>query len=156
MDLSGSDDSGIHLLRTLTGGHFNQYIQSDGHTTVATIRDTNPWIHFDVPDGFLFYNVERVPVEVTVQVYGGSSSEQVGFNFYYDAVGGMRTSPWQWIDVGSRDIFTYKVRMNDAIFAGREGYDLRLNMGGSADGVRLVNITMRKLLPGSANSDGRR
>lgn len=156
LDYSGSDPAGIHALRNLPGGRYSIYHLQDGHTTYATGRDTDPWIYLDIPDGFLFYNIERIPLEITVQVYGSPTHQRDGFSFYYDALGGMRNSPWQWIDTGPRDIFSYTFRLNDAIFADREGYDLRLDMGGSDNSVRLVGITVKKLLPSGMASDGKR
>ncbi|HEY3377871.1 MAG TPA: beta-galactosidase [Armatimonadota bacterium] len=144
LDLSGADPAGIHLLRGLSGGLFNQYTHA-GRTVISTVRDTAPWIHVDVPDGFLFYNIARVPVEVTVQVLGATAAQKSGFSIYYDAISGMANSPWQWIAVGPEQVYSYTVRLNDALFSNKDGYDFRLNMGGSTDNIRLIGLTVRKV-----------
>jgi hypothetical protein len=112
---------------------------------LMTVPEVAPWIHVDVPDGFLFFNTERQPVEVAVTVRGTMEAKKNGFSLYYDAIGGMANSPWQWIDVGPFKEFTYTFRLNDALFAGSEGYDFRLDMGGSEDSVRVTKVEVRKL-----------
>ncbi len=144
LDPGGRNALAIRPLPELPGGRYA--VLADGERTVlSTVRDTAPWIHFDVPDGFLFYNRERVPVEVTVRVRGASVANKTGFNLYYDAVGGMNNTPWQWIAAGPDAEFSYTVRLADALFANREGYDFRLCMGGSVDDVRVVGVTVRKV-----------
>jgi hypothetical protein len=144
LDPSGCEPDAIHPLPNLPGGAY-QMEQVNGRTVLSTVMDRAPWIHLDVPDGFIFYNTARTPVEVTVRVYGACVPNKTGFNLYYDAVGGMNNSPWQWIDVGPSRIYSYTVRLNDAIFADREGYDLRICMGGSTENLRVVDVTVKKV-----------
>ncbi len=144
LDPTGADPHAIHALRDLPGGHFD--IDTVEHQPVlCTVRQTQPWLHFDIPDGFLFYNSARRPVAVTVQVYGAMTERHCGFSLYYDGVGGMMNSPWQWIDMGPNKIYTYTLRLDDALFADRDGYDLRVAMGGSEEPVRLVGLSVTKL-----------
>ncbi|HEX2950171.1 MAG TPA: beta-galactosidase [Armatimonadota bacterium] len=150
LDLSGIDPSGIHPLPDLPGGQYSDY-NLMGHHIISTLRDEQPWLHFDVPDGFLFYNTQRIPVEVTVTVLGVLTREKSGFNLYYDAVGGMRNTSWQWINTGTENEFSYTFRLNDALFAGSEGYDFRVNMGGSDENVRVIGVTIKKVSSGTAS-----
>jgi hypothetical protein len=144
LDLSGKNDAAIHPLRDLPGGHYAQY-DENGHTILRTISDTMPWIYFDVPASFLFFNTAHVPVEITVQVLGAAVPARTGFNLYYDAINGKRTTHWQWIDVGPDQVFTYTFRLNDALFAKNGGYDFRLQMGGSEESIRVLGVTVKKL-----------
>lgn len=144
LDTTGSNPAGIQLLRQFPGGQFNQYT-IEGRLVVSTVRDDEPWIHLDIPDGFLFYNTARTPVEVTVQVLGVATRQRTGFNLYYDAIGSMSSTSWQWIDTGTSKVYTYTFRINDGLFSGREGYDFRINMGGSDENVRVVGVTVKKL-----------
>jgi hypothetical protein len=143
-DPTGEDPCAIHALRHLPGGHFS-ITTIERQPVLCTVQKTAPWLHFTVPDGFLYYNQARRPVQVTLKIYGAQTARKCGFNLYYDSVGGMMNSPWQWIDVGPNTIFTYTVRLDDALFADREGYDLRVSMGGSDEPVRLVGISVTKL-----------
>lgn len=145
LDQTGTDPLSIQPLRLLPGGKYSQYTVRNGFPVLATIREVQPWVHFDIPDGFLFFNIERVPVEISVKVYGVSAPKKTGLNIYYDGIGGMRSTNWQWIDVGFDETFTYTFRIPDSIFADNEGYDFRVNMGGSIENVRVVDVTVRKV-----------
>lgn len=144
LDASGRSALAIRPLPDLPGGHYTVEC-INGKTVLETVMDSQPWIHFDVPDGFLFYNRECVPVEVTVRVRGAAYANKTGFNLYYDAIGGMNNTPWQWIAVGPEAEFTYTFRLKDALFANREGYDFRVCMGGSVEPVRVVGVTIKKV-----------
>ncbi len=54
-------------------------------------------------------------VTVTVEVEAPSGKEQVGFNIYYDAVDGYRTTPWQWVEPGM-GWRTYRIALNGVSF----------------------------------------
>jgi len=144
LDFSGERPNALHAMREFRGGHFRLGATGD-HPLLSTVGDENPWIHFEVPDGFLFYNVERVPVAVSVTLAGVHKAQKTGFNLYYDALGGMKFSPWQWVDVGPDRLFTYTFQLNDASFADRDGYDFRINKGGSEEELRIVDVKVRKL-----------
>lgn len=150
LDLEGRDPAAIHPLPDLPGGRYR--IRAHGDTMVLySESNTAPWLHFAVPDGFLFFNRERVPVEVSVLVYGGTLPERLGFNLYYDGVNGMTYTRWQWVEMGPERLFTYTFRLDDMLLANRDGYDLRLNIGGSREEIQLANITIRKLVPTDGN-----
>lgn len=144
LSMTGNDLTAIRPVYDLPGGHFSMRTLHD-QSVLCTSGDTNPWLHFDIPDGFLYYNIERTPVVVTVTVCGVAKPKKTGFNFYYDALSGMTYTPWQWIDVGPDKLFTYTIRLNDAGFSNREGYDLRLNKAGSEEDIRVVAMTVRKI-----------
>lgn len=144
LDMTGTDMLGIRPLRQLPCGNY-RLLNVQGTDALGTVREVAPWIYFDIPDGFLYYNTEQIPVEVTVRVFGVTKKGKTGFNLYYDGLKGMTYTPWQWIDVGAGQIFTYTVVLRDAIFANREGYDLRLQMGGSEESVRVVDVMVKKL-----------
>lgn len=153
LDLSDKDPAGIHALPTFTGGEFRRMLCEDGEA-LCTVRDDAPWIHLAVPDGFLFYNREKLPVEVTVRVAGVTAPMRTGFSLMYDSANGMAYTRWQWIDAlpsavttDSPTEFTYTFRLNDALFSDSEGYDLRIDMGGSRESVRVLDVAIRKILP---------
>lgn len=144
LDASGQNPAAIHPLPQLPGGQYRTS-QFDGKPVLSTVRNTAPWIHVDVPDGFLFYNTDLRPLEVAVTVIGAQRPKKAGFYLYYDAHGSMASTPWQWIDVGPNQTFTYTVKLTDAIFANREGYDFRICMGGSDEEIKVVDISVKKL-----------
>jgi hypothetical protein len=150
LDPTGADRAAIRPLRNLPGGQYGEEKYQGRVEILRTVRDEQPWIHLDVPDDFLFFNIERRPVEVTVCVRGVKVAEKTGFLLYYDAIGGMVNSAWQWIDVGPFKKLSYTFRLDDALFAGSEGYDLRLDMGGSEENIRLIDVTVRKPAPAPA------
>jgi len=145
IDPSGADRDAVRPLRDLPGGKYGQEKYQGKIEIIRTLRDKEPWIHLDVPDDFIFYNSERQAVEVTISVRGSREPEKAGFLLYYDAVGGMAYSNWQWIDVGPFNKYSYTFRLDNALFAGSEGYDLRLDMGGSEEDIRLVDVAVRKI-----------
>ena len=145
LDATGTDARGMHALRALPGGHYAQYLTEDGRAVLRTVRGSMPWIYFDVPTRFLFFNTAQTPLEITVQVLGATSPNTTGFNLYYDTLDGMRTTAWQSIDQGPETTFSYTFRVNDALFAGGAGYDFRLQMGGSAEDVRVLGVRVKKL-----------
>lgn len=145
LDLAGDDTAGIHLLPDLPGGAFIRETEH-GRSIVRTVRGKSPWIHVDVPDGFLFFNTQRIPLEVTIDVFGVTQAQRTGFNLYYDAQQDMRYTPWQWIDVGPDKVYSYTFKLTDALFANRAGYDFRINMGGSVEEIRVVDIRVKKLI----------
>ena len=145
LDLAGADPDAIRPLRGLPGGKYQQVAFDGKVEMLITVRDTAPWIYLDVPDDFLFFNIDRHPVEVSVRVRGVREAKKSGLSFYYDGVGGMTNSHWQWVDVGPFTEYTYTFRFDNALFAGSEGYDLRLDMGGSTEPIKVLGMTVRKL-----------
>jgi len=153
LDPGGDDRTAVRPLRDLPGGKYGQEKYQGKVEIIRTLRDKEPWIHLDVPDDFMFYNSERQAVEVTICVRGAKEPEKAGFLLYYDAIGGMVYSDWLWIDVGPFKKYTYTFRLDNALFAGSEGYDLRLDMGGSEEDIRLVDVTICKPLPDGQNEE---
>lgn len=144
LDVDGQDPAALRPLRDMPAGHYAIQRLTAG-TALCTDRDRAPWIYLEVPDGFLFFNIERRPVEVTVTVMGANRPEKAGFNLLYDALDGMRYSSWQTIDVGPTRTFTYTLRLNDALFSDQDGYDFLINAGGSVESVRVLDVSVRKL-----------
>lgn len=145
LDLAGADPASIRPLRGMPGGKYQQMAFEGKAEMLITVRDTAPWIYLDVPDDYLFFNIDRQPVEVTIRVRGVRTAKKSGFSLYYDGIGGMTNSRWQWVDVGPFAEYTYTFRLDNALFAGSEGYDLRLDMGGSTESIRVLGMTVRKL-----------
>jgi len=143
-DPTGKNPSAICPLPNLPGGKFT-VSQHNDKIVIDTGGEEQPWIYLEIPEGFLFFNKAKVPVEVTVKVYGVHEAQQSGFSIYYDAIGGMKHSPWQEIDIGEEVVHTYTLRLADAMFADREGYALRLERGGSKEDIHLVDMRLRKL-----------
>ncbi|MHB9110224.1 MAG: glycoside hydrolase 5 family protein [Armatimonadota bacterium] len=144
LDADGQNPAALRTLRDMPAGRYSLQRLTAG-TALCTDRDRAPWIYFDVPDGFLFFNVERRPVEIAVTVMGANQPEKAGFNLYYDAFTGMRYSAWQKIDVGPTKTFTYTFRLNDTLFSDQDGYDFLINAGGSVESVRVLDVSVRKL-----------
>lgn len=146
LDPRGADPGRICPLRAQSGGQYT-IGEHAGQPVLGTIRETAPWIHLDIPDGFLFLNLARTPIEVMIHVLGVQQARRTGFNLYYDAIDGMRTSPWQWIETGSNTVYSYRVVLRDALCSNREGYDIRINRGGSLEEVRVLGVEVRKVAP---------
>ena len=144
LDADGLDPAALRPLRDMPAGHYAVQRLTIG-TALCTNRDRAPWIYLTVPDGFLFFNIERQPVEITVTVMGANQPEKAGFNLLYDALDGMRYSAWQKIDVGPARTFTYTLRLHDALFSDQDGYDFLINAGGSVESVRVLDVSVRKL-----------
>lgn len=144
MDAGNQDSNTLLTLRDMPAGRYSVQTLAAG-TAFCTDRDRAPWIYFEVPDGFLFFNIERRPVVITVRVMGANQPEKAGFNLYYDALTGMRYSAWQKIDVGPAKTFTYTFRLNDALFSDQDGYDFLINAGGSVESVRVLDVSVKKL-----------
>ncbi|MHB0938668.1 MAG: hypothetical protein ACYDCO_12085 [Armatimonadota bacterium] len=145
LDLDGADPAAIRPLRNMPGGKYQQMAFDGKVEMLITVRETAPWIYLDVPDDYLFFNIDRQPVEVAVRVRGVQTAKKSGVSLYYDGIGGMANSRWQWVDVGPFAEYTYTFRLDNALFAGSEGYDLRLDMGGSTESIKLLGMTVRKL-----------
>jgi hypothetical protein len=101
-------------------------------------KKDNPWYYFDVDDRFLYHNKGAVVITVTCQ--GTSKPAMSGFNIYYDAGTRRKFSPWQWIDQGKDQWFSYRIVLPDAWFANKDGYDFRINTKGSKDPVYLTRV----------------
>ena len=143
-DPTGKNPYVICPLPELPGGKFTVTKHGE-QNIISTEGEGQPWIYLEIPEGFLFYNKARVPVEIMVKVYGVREAQESGFSLYYDAIGGMKHSPWQMIDTGEDVIHTYTIRLNDALFADRDGYAFRLEMGCSTENIHLVDLTVKKL-----------
>jgi len=117
---------------------------------VAPAADV-PWVYFDVDDSWLYGARERLRVAVTVEVEApAAGKEVVGFNLYYDAVDGYRTTPWQWVD-GGGGWRTYRVVLEGVSFTNRNGYDFRINAKGSHQDLWVASVKVEKLgAPASA------
>jgi hypothetical protein len=105
------------------------------------------YVYFDLDDTFLYFAEGRVPIDVTVEVWGAETPQQIGFNLLYDSTGGYRFTPWQWVD--ARDGWVaYTVRLADVNMANTWGWDLAINTAGNRAGDVVVrSVTVRKSLP---------
>ncbi|MHB9134082.1 MAG: beta-galactosidase [Armatimonadota bacterium] len=148
LNTAGTRLDAIHAMLDLPGGQCTLE-DINGSRVYHLIGRVAPWLHLDIPDGFLFYNNARLPIEVTVRVYGVKEVNRSGFNLYYDALHGMTYSAWQWVGVGPDKLYTYKFTLIDALFADRAGYDLRINLAGSKENLRIADVQVRKLKPGT-------
>ncbi len=123
-------------------------IEIDGGEAVRTsvARDVL-YVYFDVDDTFLYFAEGRVPVEITVEVWGARTSRQLGFNLLYDSTGGYRFTQWQWVDV--KDGWaTYTFRLTDVNFANTWGWDFAVNAAGNrGDDLTVRTVTVRKGAP---------
>jgi len=102
------------------------------------------YVYFDIDDTFLYFDEGRTPIEIAVEVWGARAPRQVGFNLLYDATGGYRFTPWQWVDV--RDGWTtHVVRLTDASMANTWGWDFAINAAGNrTDDLVVRTVTVRK------------
>jgi hypothetical protein len=105
------------------------------------------YVYFDIDDTFLYFAEGRVPVEITVEVWGAQRPRQVGFNLLYDSTGGYRFTPWQWVDVREGWV-TYTIRLADASMANTWGFDFAINAAGNRSEDLVVRaVSVRKPAP---------
>jgi len=105
------------------------------------------YVYFDLDDTFLYFVEGRVPVEVTVEVWGASSPRALGFNLLYDSTGGYRFTTWQWVEVRQGWV-TRTIRITDASFANTWGWDFAINAAGNRSEDLIVRtVTVRKGAP---------
>ena len=148
--------SKIEPLKELPGGSYfflNSVSYGKLLITRPNSRDqskNNPFLYFDVPNDFIFFNVEGMKLKITLTFLGTSTEGVDGFNLHYDSTTGLKSSAdWIWISKGRQEKFTYSIVLDDAAFASSYGYDFRINAGASPSAIYLVDVTVTKL-----NSDG--
>jgi hypothetical protein len=107
------------------------------------------YVYFDVDDTFAYFVEGRVPVEITIEVYGARTTEQVGYNILYDSVSGYRFTPWQWVEA-KNGWQIYTTRLTDASMANTWGWDFAINTAGNrVDDLIVRSVTVRKAVQGS-------
>jgi hypothetical protein len=108
---------------------------------------TNPYVYLDVDDDYAYLLEGATPVEVIVEVMEAGAARSGGFNLCYDSVRGQCFSQWQWVEAGNgwRE---YRFLLNDANFANKSGYDLRINAAGSREDIAVASVVVRKLRRG--------
>ncbi len=99
------------------------------------------YVYFDIDDTFLYFIEGRVPIEVTVEVWGASAPRRLGFNLLYDSTGGYRFTPWQWVEAREGWV-TYTIKLSDASFANTWGWDFAVNTAGN----RVEDLTVRTVI----------
>ena len=150
MDLGGvTEEFGLRhrSLRHFPGGQ-TQMEERGGRKAVRTAmsnnpEEDNPWIYFDVDDGFLYFARGRVPVMITAEVYQGRGPKRLGLKLCYNSTRGYRFSPWQWVESGQgwqRLSFV----LEDADFANKQGYDFRLDAKGSKEDLYVAAVEVQK------------
>ena len=111
----------------------------------------SPYVYFDLDDRWLYFARGKTRVAITVECEGSfMGPQQHGFNIMYDSTTGYRFTPWQWIDTGYV-WHRYRVELDDVSFAGRGGFDFRINIQGSKQDIWIAAVTLEKL-PGPAAS----
>ncbi|MDR7481361.1 MAG: hypothetical protein QN183_02290 [Armatimonadota bacterium] len=125
-----------------------EVVELDGGEAVRTAVGRGVvYVYFDVDDTFLFFSEGRVPLDVTVEVWGARAARSLGFNLLYDAAGGYRFTPWVWVDPGE-GWRSYTIRLPDASFANTWGYDFAINAAGNrAEDLTVRAVRVRKALP---------
>ncbi len=107
----------------------------------------NPWIYFDVDDGWMYFAQGTQRVAITVECEGAFlGKKKLGFNIMYDSVTGYRFTRWQWVDPGP-GWRRYRFELDDATFSNRNGYDFRINAKGSKQDLWVASVTVEKLPP---------
>ncbi|MDR7485413.1 MAG: hypothetical protein QN187_08795 [Armatimonadota bacterium] len=121
-------------------------IDVDGVEAVRTsVARQVVYVYFDIDDTFLYFGEGRIPLEVTIEVWGARGARQVGFNLLYDATGGYRFTPWQWVEAREGWV-THTVRLTDASMANTWGFDFAINTAGNrAEDLIVRSVTVRKV-----------
>lgn len=105
------------------------------------------YVYFDIDDTFLYFAEGRVPIEITIEVWGARAARQVGWNLLYDSTGGYRFTPWQWVDVRDGWV-SYTIKLTDANMANTWGWDFAINTAGNRSEDLIVRtVTVRKGAP---------
>lgn len=120
-------------------------IEIDGGEAVrTTIARDVVYVYFDVDDTFAYFLEGRVPLDITIEVWGARAPRQLGFNILYDSTGGYRFTQWQWVDM--KDGWTsHSIRLTDATFANTWGWDFAINAAGNrSEDLVVRSVTVRK------------
>ena len=105
----------------------------------------NPWLYFDVDDAWLYFDRGQSRLAITVECEASfRGKKKLGFNMLYDSTRGYRFTPWQWVDPGY-GWRRYCLRIDDANFTNRDGYDFRINAKGSKQDLYVYAVTLEKL-----------
>jgi hypothetical protein len=117
----------------------------------------NPWLYFDVDDGWLYFNRGQEKIAITVECEAASAgARKVGFNILYESTRGYRFTPWQWVDPGY-GWRRYRFEIGDASFTNCDGYDFRVNAKGSKQDLYVCAVTVEKLArPVESGTEGDR
>lgn len=139
-------------LRVLPGGAIREEPHPDRLCLATNMRPLldeialdQPWIYFDIDDRWLYFARGKTPVAVTLECEASRRGpERIGFNLYYDAVAGYRSTPWQWVEAGE-GWRKYRVVLSDGSFTNRNGYDFRINAKGSKQDLWVASVRVEKL-----------
>jgi|GEM_PF-2153468 len=154
-ELSGNEQGEkITPLKGFYGGEY-YYLNSTTLGKLCATRPNlnvpernNPFIYFDIPDKFMFFNTENQKIRIDLTFLGSMYSTLDGFNILYDSQSGIKsTNNWIWIDQGRNEKYTYSLVLDDASFASSYGYDFGINAGASPNSLYLVNVVVTKLNP---------
>jgi hypothetical protein len=96
------------------------------------------------------YFTHNVPVTVTVEVHrpaetGGNPAlrPSAGFNIQYDSPVGHKFTEWNVVEQGTGWV-KYEIKIPDASFANRNGYDLAINTFGSRQNLIFGAISAKR------------
>ena len=108
-----------------------------------------PNIYLDVANNFLFF-AKGTPVTVTVEVKRtpkteGSFAPRAGFNIQYDSPTGFRMTKWNVVEEGE-GWQTVTIKIRDASFANRDGFDMLINTWGSKQDLVFRSVTLEKAM----------
>jgi len=108
-----------------------------------------PVIYLDVDDDYMYF-ARKVPVTVTVEVlrppvYTGNPALKpaAGFNLQYDSPTGHRFTEWNNVEEGT-GWARFEIKIPDAMFANRNGYDLVINALGSRVPMVFSSVTVKR------------
>jgi hypothetical protein len=105
------------------------------------------YVYFDIDDTFMYYAEGRIPIEITIEVWGARNPRQAGFNLLYDSTAGYRFTPWQWVEAREGWV-RYALRLTDANMANTWGWDFAINTAGNrAEDLIVRSVTVRKGAP---------
>ena len=123
-----------------------QAVQVGGSEAVRTdVGKDVVYVYFDVDDSFMYYVDGRYAVAVSIEVYGASAPEQLGFNLFYDSMTDLRFTRWQVVE--AKDGWgTQAIRLLDAAFANQWGGDFAINAAGNrGEDLTVRSVIVRKI-----------
>ena len=123
-----------------------QAVQVGGSEAVRTdVGKDVVYVYFDVDDSFMYYVDGRYAVEVSIEVYGASAPEQLGFNLFYDSMTDLRFTRWQVVEAKDGWV-TQSIRLLDAAFANTWGWDFAINAAGNrGEDLTVRSVIVRKI-----------
>lgn len=142
------EEEGLYTLKYRTRNMAKLKVVTEGGVGAAQLiplgENITPFLYCDVDDGYIFFNKNRVKVQLTVRASARDPQRDAGFNVMYDSPRGHVFSTWQVVEA-NKDWKDYTILLNDAYFANKAGFDFRVSALGSKQDIFISRITVTRV-----------